>query len=292
MIRYGLSCIRIVLALGQKGNKEEVAKTFNVTTDHISKQIRTFNRITGVTVFEKVGNKTVLTPDGARALSLILSFAKQWDQFTAARDAGHLRIGFSNSILACAFMEPVISYFDSRSMDICAPNIHPHNELATLLKLGLLDIAVTGAEEMMIGEAYHYTGTYELSLLTLKDDPLSTAEKFISPNTAALKPLITSEELYNELLSDWIAGDNEVVRFANDALVIFALTLRGYGCGVVPYITERHYENREFKAMPFYPPLRPSFTINVSKDKAAAARAEPFLKILTENASRYHMRLK
>ena len=289
MKRYGPSCIRIVLALGKKGNKEEVAKTFNVTTDHISKQIRTFNRMTGITVFEKIGNETVLTPDGAKILSLLLSFAKQWDQITASRDEGYLRIGFSNSILAYAFMEPVIAYFDSRSIDMYAPNIHPYNELVTLLKLGHLDMAVTGADEMLISGADHYTGDYELSLLTLRDDPVSMTEKFITPSMAALKPLITSEELYNELLSDWIAGDNEVVRFANDAMIILALTLRGYGCGVIPYIPEQRYRDREFRAMPFYPPLRSRFTINVSKERDALARSEPFLKMLRENSGSYHI---
>ena len=150
-------------------------------------------------------------------------------------------------------------------------------------------VQVTGADEMLISGADHYTGDYELSLLTLRDDPVSMTEKFITPSMAALKPLITSEELYNELLSDWIAGDNEVVRFANDAMIILALTLRGYGCGVIPYIPEQRYRDREFRAMPFYPPLRSRFTINVSKERDALARSEPFLKMLRENSGSYHI---
>lgn len=291
-MRIGLSCIRIVLALGIKGNKKEVAKTFNVTTDHISRQVRLFDELTGITVFEKVGNETVLTPDGAKALSLILSFAKQWDQFIAAKDAGYLRIGFSNSIIACAFMEPVTAFLDNRSANICAPNIHPYAELATLMKLGLIDVAVTGSDEMLMNGACHYTGEYDLSLLTLKDDPISMTESFITPSVAALKPLITSEGIYNELLSDWLTGENKVVRFANDAMIIFALTERGYGCGVAPYISEQYYKCRNFRAMPFYPPLRSGFTINVNRESGAEVRAEPFLKMLRENSVSYHMRFK
>ena len=144
----------------------------------------------------------------------------------------------------------------------------------------------------MIGGADHYTGTYELSLLTLKDDPVSMTQSFVTPSVAALKPLITSEGVYNELLSDWLTGDNEVVRFANDAMIIFILTVRGYGCGVVPYIPEYRYENREFMAIPFYPPLRSRFTINVSRESDAGVRAEPFLKMLRENSGNYHMIFK
>ena len=75
-------------------------------------------------------------------------------------------------------------------------------------------------------------------------------------------------------------------------MYLYALTMTGSGCGIVPYCPDRNEEVLPFKALPFYPPARAPFNMFVRKDSNALARSEPFLKMLRENADRYHMIFK
>ena len=290
---YGLSCFYIVMALSISGSKEEVAKQLNVTVDHINREVRIFENKLGITAFKKDDNKLKLTSDGARVITLYQSYDKHLNTLIGSRSTNCLRIGFSNSTLACAFISPIIGYLKTHPSCKPYPNVYPYNELTELFSLGIIDIAVTSASEMMmVGSTYRYPGEYELNMLAMKNDPVSTSESFITPSMAGLKPLITSEDLYNELIGDWINCNNVSVGFVNDMLCVFAFTLAGNGCGIFPYIPERFYEDLPFRAMPFYPQLRAGFYISVRKDKEALDRTDPFLKMLRDDPSRYHMIFK
>lgn len=290
---FGLSCFYIVLALSISGSKEEVARQLNVTPDHVSRELRIFENKMGITVFEKSNNKLVLTPDGSRILSLNHNYYKHLNMLIGSSGTNCLRIGFSSSTLACAFITPIVGYLKTHPACRPAPNVYPYEELRELLSLGIIDIAVTSDNEMMmVGQTDRYHGEYELNMLAMKNDPVSISESFITPSTAGLKPLITSEDLYNELICDRIRYDNVSVGFVNDMFEIFILTYVGFGCGIFPYIPEGFYEALPFRAMPFYPSLRAGFTISLRKDSNAAARSEPFLRMLMEDPLRYHMIFK
>ncbi|MCR5529372.1 MAG: LysR family transcriptional regulator [Saccharofermentans sp.] len=289
----GLSCMRVVLALSVNGNKEEVAKQLNITPDHVSKEVRIFENRIGVTVFEKNGNRLDLTADGSRIILLHIAYDRQLHMLIESRNRDQLRIGFSNSTLACAFLHPITSYLNTHPPCKPAPNVYPYEELTNQLSLGLIDIAVTSASEMMVaGQTYRYSGEYELNMLTMKNDPVCVSESFITPSMAGLKPLITSEDLYKEVIANKINYDNISVGYVNDMLWVLALTYTGHGCGIIPYIPQRSYDVLPFTAMPFYPALRAGFTISVRKDTDALARAEPFIKMLTDEPSHYHMIFK
>ena len=291
--RIASACSYIILALSVSGNKKEVAKQLALTPDHISRELRRYENDLGVTVFEKRGNRLCLTSIGSKIIRLEALHEKNIKRLINSTRSEQLRIGFSNSTLACAFLSPIIGYLGTHPSCKSALNIYPYEELEAKLSAGMIDIAVTSSYDTMIpGQNYRYSGEYELSLLTMKDDPISVSESFITPSVAGLKSLITSEDLYDELIGKLISYDNTFVGYANDMLLVMALTYEGFGCGICPYFTERSYDFLPFRAMPFYPPLRTGFTISVSKDKGSVARADPFLKMLREDPSRYHMIFK
>ncbi len=55
-MRNSFSSFKIALALSKKGDKYDVAKRLNVTPDHVVRQLRSLEKIVGITLFEKEGN--------------------------------------------------------------------------------------------------------------------------------------------------------------------------------------------------------------------------------------------
>lgn len=291
-MRNSFSSFKIALALSKKGDKYDVAKRLNVTPDHVVRQLRSLEKIVGITLFEKEGNSLVTTSDGAILFSIIYACIGQLDRFILSRRSGSLRIGFTDSILANSFISPIMDHYKDHPDKNPVLTIDNYFNLMAQLNQGLIDVAVTPGNSFSVGVPIYAAGEYELNMLVSKGDPLCLTESFVTPSMAALKPLFTSEEIYRECFGDWLLQEDNTLICCNDMMYLYALTMTGSGCGIVPYCPDHNEDALPFKALPFYPPVRAPFNMFVRKDSNALARSEPFLKMLRENADRYHMIFK
>ncbi len=291
-MRPGMSSIRIALALSKKGNKNLVANDMNISTDHLNKEVRLFEKECGITLFEKVGGEVVTTSDGVRLFTIVGNLLSLLEQLTESRKKNCLRIAFSNRIPAYAFVAPIMDYCLRHSGSNPNISVCSYSDLEAKIKLGLTDIAVTSDNEMLMGDAIHIRGDYELNMLLLKDDPMYTSENFVTKSMAGLKPLITLEEHHNGIVRDWIGDYGKTLIAINDITFIRAFTEKGFGCGVIPYTPSGYDSNPLFRTMPFYPAIRPGFVISIGKSADSKMRAEPFIAMLKEKSDYYHISFK
>lgn len=291
-MRNSFSGFKMAIALSKSGSKEDVARRMNVTPGHVIREIRYVEKDIGMNLFVKEGNTFVTTPDGYLLLSKIDSENKEICQFLRSRKTDCLRIGFDGSILAYSFISPIFDHYKNDPEHPLLLNVFEHNTLVSKLQQGLIDIAVTAGDSVSMDVPAHLKGEFELNLLVAERDPLCLTESFITPSMASLKPLVTSERIYRACFTDWLRKEDVTIICCNDMLFLYALILRGNGCGIVPYCADSTQNLLPLKAMPFYPAVRAPFDVFISRNDNALARTAQFLDMLRANAEHYHMIFK
>lgn len=180
--------LRYLTCVACTQNLTKASQELYISQPSLSKFLHNLENNMGVKLFERLGNKFVLTYAGERYVDYakrILLIKKDLDDemndISALRD-GRLNIAFPQT--RCSYMAPAIL----PKFKMAYPNIKVNlfetnsNDLEKLLRDGKVDIAIFNGPENHSDLAYEILGKEEFVLVVSKDHPLAHCGKAVKGN--------------------------------------------------------------------------------------------------------------
>ena len=180
--------LRYITCIARTQNLTKASQELYVSQPSLSKFLHNLENSMGIQLFDRLGNRFVLTYAGERYVDYaerILLIKKDLDDemndISALRD-GRLNIAFPQT--RCSYMAPAIL----PEFKMTHPNIKVNlfetssNELEKLLLSGKVDIAIFNGPENHADLDYEILGKEEFVLVVSRDHPLARCGKRIEGN--------------------------------------------------------------------------------------------------------------
>lgn len=180
--------LQYILCIARNQNLTKASQELYISQPSLSKFLHTLENNMGIKMFNRLGNKFVLTYAGERYVEYakrILLIKKDLDDeindISALRD-GRLNIAFPQT--RCSYMAPAIL----PEFKMAYPNIKINlleassNQLENYVLNGKVDVAILNGPVNHSDLAYEILGKEEIILVVSKDHPLANSGKPIKDN--------------------------------------------------------------------------------------------------------------
>ncbi|WP_347553041.1 LysR family transcriptional regulator (plasmid) [Pseudalkalibacillus hwajinpoensis] len=275
-------------------NFTKSAKILNYAQSSVTSQIKSLEDELGVSLFERLGNKLVLTPFGVKFKvytdSIISQYHSVLDEINYDKNmTATLIVGATES--QCAYKLPtVLTEFKILfpKVKVIVKPMHNLEQIQSDLQTGELDFA------FLFGENFEETNSVQISKLSKENlvlvaSPLNEVNNLKKPSLNDLQKetiLLTEKGCsYRNLLENMIADSN--MSFSSTFEITNVETLKNcvksnLGIALLPYgVVKDEVSNQKLKIIDWNPPSNPELFHFVSwhKDKKFTSLLDTFVSV-------------
>ena len=231
--------LRALPLIEETGSITRAAVALNVSQPAVSRAIGALEQKTGVIVTRRIGGQIRLTAEGERLAELGRREAvlrqDAWEDMTALKrkKTGAVRIGSIGASASTQLLPPLLSRYQKRFPDVrVAVREIPEQEIAEALKAGLVDVAITLAQDDPSLEQHPLADDCLVAFLPNNQ----RWPQQLSPRDIAALPFVMTKGGSEPLVRKWFAQAGVVPDIRHEAQQItslLALVQSGLGVTII-----------------------------------------------------------
>lgn len=293
--RVTLRQLEIFSAVARTGGVTRASEALNLTQPTVSMQLRKLSDTVGAELFETVGRRLVLTPEGERLLGAASDVFDRLDEFEeecrslSGEVKGRLRIA---GVMSAKYFLPRLLGEFLREHPALEPHFSVTNraQLIERLRIGEDDLVIMGRVPTGLEVEAHPFLDNELVVVAPADHPLSGRSGIALEEIARMRLLVREAGSGTRVLVDSLFAEAGLTfrptMELGSAEAIKQAVLAGLGVSVLPRINVlREVEAGDLAILDVagFPLLRQWFAVHL-KGRRLSPATRSFLDFLTEKA--------
>jgi DNA-binding transcriptional LysR family regulator len=179
-----LRLVRTFVEVARQGSATRAAQVLRRSQPSVSMALKALQEDLGVRLFERVGRRNGLTPEGRALLERAAPLLEQWEALPAqiqqqAQSAltGPVRVGAGEGAVLYLLPGPLRAFRRRRpGVEVVVRNQSTEDTLA-MLKAGELDFGLRSLPSAPAGMSYHPVRAFERTLVAPKNHPILRSRK-------------------------------------------------------------------------------------------------------------------